>query len=117
LPLFNLICTNVPGSPQPLYSVGRRLLASYPQVPTGYELGFGIAVQSYDGRMCFGITADAQVAPDFTRLRDYLQESNRALCRAAGSKSPDNRAARKSGTAKKTSAITSPEMKRTRVVA
>ena len=41
LPLLNMICTNVPGSPTPLYTVGRRLLASYPHVPTGYELGAG----------------------------------------------------------------------------
>jgi WS/DGAT/MGAT family acyltransferase len=35
VPLFNLICTNVPGSREPLYSMGRRMIASYPQVPTG----------------------------------------------------------------------------------
>ncbi len=30
LPLLNVICTNVPGSPSALYTVGRRLIASYP---------------------------------------------------------------------------------------
>jgi diacylglycerol O-acyltransferase len=84
LPLFNLICTNIPGSRTPLYSVGRRMIASYPQVPTGYELGVGVAVQSYDGRLFFGLTADAQAAPDVTRLRDYLKTAFRDLCRAAG---------------------------------
>jgi hypothetical protein len=49
-------------------------------------LGVGIAVQSYDGRLFFGITADAQAAPDANRLRDYLQTSFRELCRAAGIK-------------------------------
>ncbi len=83
-PLFNLICTNVPGSPTPLYSVGRRMTASYPQVPTGQELGVGVAVQSYDGRMFFGLTADAHAASDVTRLRDYIRASFRELCRAAG---------------------------------
>ncbi len=86
LPLFNMICTNVPGSSVPLYAVGRRMLASYPQVPTGYELGFGIAVQSYAGKMCFGVTADAQAAPDFERMRNDLQNCFRELCRAAGMK-------------------------------
>jgi diacylglycerol O-acyltransferase len=84
VPLFNLICTNIPGSPAPLYSVGRRMIASYPQVPTGQELGVGIAVQSYNGKMFFGLTADAQAAPDVIRLRDYLRASFRDLCRAAG---------------------------------
>lgn len=54
LPLLNMICTNVPGSPAPLYSVGRRMIASYPQVPTGYELGIGCAAQSYDGKIGSG---------------------------------------------------------------
>jgi diacylglycerol O-acyltransferase len=88
LPLFNLICTNIPGSPTALYSLGRRMLASYPQVPTGQELGIGVAVQSYDGKMFFGLTADAHAAPDVTRLRDYLQAAFRDLCRAAGVKKP-----------------------------
>ena len=86
LPLLNIICTNVPGSPTPLYSVGRRLIASYPHVPTGYELGLGVAVQSYDGKLFFGLTADAHVAPDVARLRDYIQTSFQELCQAAGVK-------------------------------
>jgi diacylglycerol O-acyltransferase len=87
VPLLNIICTNVPGSPTALYTVGRRLLASYPHVPTGYELGLGVAVQSYDGKLFFGVTADAHVAPDVARLRDYIQTCFRELCKAAGIKS------------------------------
>ena len=83
-PLLNLICTNVPGSPTPLYSVGKRMLASYPHVPTGYELGVGIAVQSYDGKMCFGLTADADRGRGRRRLRDFIRTSWEELCRAAG---------------------------------
>jgi diacylglycerol O-acyltransferase / wax synthase len=86
LPLLNMICTNVPGSPVPLYSVGRRMLASYPQVPTGYELGIGCAAQSYDGKLGFGITSDTDAAPDADRLRDFLRVSFTELCRAAGVK-------------------------------
>jgi hypothetical protein len=75
--------------------VGRRLLASYPHVPTGYELGLGVAVQSYDGKLFFGLTADAHVAPDVARLRDYIQACFRDLCKAAGVKmAPRTRKAR-----------------------
>ena len=84
LPLLNVICTNVPGSPSALYTVGRRLLASYPHVPTGYELGVGVAVQSYDGKLFFGVTSDAHVAPDVARLRDYIRVCFDELCKAAG---------------------------------
>ncbi len=37
--LMNMIFTNVVGSATALYAVGRRMLAAYPQVPTGYDLG------------------------------------------------------------------------------
>jgi diacylglycerol O-acyltransferase len=94
LPLFNLICTNIPGSPLPLYSVGRRMIASYPQVPTGHELGVGVAVQSYDGKMFFGLTADAKAASDVARLRDYIQAAFRDLSRAAGIKTTRRATAR-----------------------
>ncbi len=84
LPLFNMICTDVPGSPVPLYAAGRRMLACYPQVPTGYEMGVGCAVQSYDGKLFFGLIADAHIAQDVGRLRDFLYDSFAELCRAAG---------------------------------
>ena len=88
LPLFNMICTNVPGSPAPLYAVGRKMLACYPHVPTGYELGVNCAVQSYAGKFFCGLTADAQVVPDVGRLRDMIQTSFRETRRAAGVRNP-----------------------------
>ena len=96
LPLFNIICTNVGGlSPVPLYAAGRRMIASYPQVPTGYELGIGCAVQSYAGKLFFGLIADEHVAPDVDRLRDFLYVSFRELYRAAHiKKSPQVRSRR-----------------------
>ena len=83
LSLLNLICTNVPGSPTALYAVGRKMVASYPHVPTGYELGVNVAVQSYDGNLYCGLTADAQVVPDAEKLRDFIQKSFVELHRAA----------------------------------
>ncbi len=86
VPLFNMICTNVPGSPVPLYAAGRRMLESYPVVPTGWDLGINVAVQSYDGKLFFGLIADAHAASDVNRLRDFLYVSFRELRRAAGAK-------------------------------
>ena len=62
------------------------MLTSYPYVPTGYELGIGIAVQSYAGKFFFGFTADAEAAPDVRRMRDFVQEAFQELSRAAGAK-------------------------------
>lgn len=86
VPVLNMICTNVPGSPTPLYAVGRRMLVAYPQVPTGYDLGVGCAAYSYDGKLCFGLIADTHAAPDVDRLRDFLVLSFRDLQRSAAKK-------------------------------
>jgi diacylglycerol O-acyltransferase len=83
VPLLHMICTNIAGSPTPLYSVGRRMIASYPHVPTGYELGVNCAVQSYNGQLFCGFTADAQVVPDAGRLRDFMRAGFAELARAA----------------------------------
>lgn len=91
-PLLNLICTNVPGSPTPLYCVGKRMLSSYPHVPTGYELGVGVAVQSYNGKMGFGLTADAVAGSDVRYLRDFIRVSWDELCVAAGVRPAPRRA-------------------------
>ena len=97
VPLLNTICTNVPGSPVPLYAAGRRMLECYPHVPTGQELGVNIAVQTYDGRIFFGLTSDTHAAPDAGRLRDFLRTSFEDLCREAGlrKKPPRKKAVRK----------------------
>jgi len=83
VPLLNMICTNVVGSPTPLYAIGRRMLAAYPQVPTGWDLGVGCAVHSYDGKLFFGLIADTHAAPDVDRLRDFLLLSFDELHRSA----------------------------------
>jgi hypothetical protein len=59
------------------------MIAAYPQVPTGYELGVNVAVASYDGKLFFGLIADAEAASDVNRLRDFLYVSFQELSRAA----------------------------------
>jgi diacylglycerol O-acyltransferase len=81
--LLHMICTNVPGSATPLYACGRKMIASYPHVPTGYELGVNCAFQSYDGKLFCGLTADANVVPDVGRLRDLIHRSFAELRHAA----------------------------------
>ncbi len=86
VPLLNMICTNLPGPAVPLYALGRRMVAAYPQVPTGYDLGINCAVQSYDGKLFFGLVADAKVASDVNRLRDFLYTAFEELRAAAAEK-------------------------------
>jgi len=61
---FNLVVTNVPGPQVPMYMAGARMTEVYPHVPLLDNLGLGIALLSYDGRIFWGFSADYDVVPD-----------------------------------------------------
>jgi WS/DGAT/MGAT family acyltransferase len=82
--LFNLTVTNVPGPQFPLYLLGRRLRALYPQVPLTKNTALGIAIMSYDGALDFGLLADYDALPDLDRLAADLEASIDELATAAG---------------------------------
>lgn len=84
VPAFNMVCTNVPGPQHPLYLLGREMLTFHPYVPIGGEMGVGFAIQSYNGKLYFGLTADSACAPDISRLNEFLEEAFGELRRAAG---------------------------------
>jgi diacylglycerol O-acyltransferase len=84
LPPVNMVATNVPGPQVPLYVMGRRMIDYYPYVPVGYGVGCGCAIMSYDQRLYFGLTSDAQAMPDVESLRAFLEDSFVELREAAG---------------------------------
>jgi diacylglycerol O-acyltransferase len=84
LSVCNLICTNVPGPRMPLYLMGRRMIACYPRVPIGGEMGMNVALITYDGAAYFGFTGDAHAVPDLEQLPRFLVESFAELQKAAG---------------------------------
>lgn len=84
IPPFHLVCTNVPGPQFPLYLLGHELLRSYPYVPIGNDMGFCCAMQSYNGRLFIGLTADTEAAPDVDRIRGFVDRSFEELRDAAG---------------------------------
>ena len=61
---FNMVVTNVPGPQFPLYSLGAEMIESYPHVPLIDNLGLGIALMSYNGKLCWGFNADYDLIPD-----------------------------------------------------
>ena len=83
VPIVHMVATNVPGPQVPLYANGRRLLTLYPYVPAGWDVGMGLAIQSYDRKLFFGFTFDAQAAPDGERMKEFLDASFVELCKAA----------------------------------
>jgi len=81
---INMIVTNVPGPQFPLYMLGARLLESFPQVPLLQGTGLGIALFSYDGKVCWGFNADYGLVPDLEAFRDCITRSFEELSDAAG---------------------------------
>ncbi len=73
--MVNLVITNVPGSPRPLYLLGPRMLEFLPYVPLGGNTTVGIAILSYDGHLDVGITADPDAAPDADVLVEGIRRS------------------------------------------
>lgn len=72
-PFVNLVVTNVPGPPVPLYCMGARMHAAYPLVPLTHNLSLGIAILSYCDTLHYGLYADADANPDLDGLGDDLR--------------------------------------------
>lgn len=85
----NLVVTNVPGPPDALYLLGARLVAGHPLVPLFTNQGVGLALFSYDGRLCWGVNADYELVPDVDELIRGLRASFRELVRLA--RTPERR--------------------------
>ncbi len=81
---FNLTVTNVPGPQMPLYVLGRRLRAFYPQVPLVLNTALGIAIMSYDGGLYFGLLGDFDAMDDLEALAGDLAAAIDELASAAG---------------------------------
>ena len=79
----NLMVTNVPGPPFPLYLLGSRIDELYPWVPLFENQGLGIALFSYDGKLTWSIGADWDLVPDVDLFVDDLAAAFRELSRAA----------------------------------
>ena len=73
---YNVVTTNVPGPPIPVYVAGARMLACYPLVPLFANQALGIALFSYAGRLHWGFNADWDAMPD---LHDFVLAVEREL--------------------------------------
>lgn len=66
----NVVISNVPGPPMPLYMAGAKMLTNYPTSIIVHGLALNITVQSYNTSLDFGLMADAAAMPD---VRDLAQ--------------------------------------------
>jgi WS/DGAT/MGAT family acyltransferase len=81
---INMVVTNVPGPQFPLYMFGARMEASYPLVPLLEGTGLGIALLSYDGKLCWGVNADYAMVPDLAAFCAGIERSFAQLKDLAG---------------------------------
>jgi len=78
----NTIVTNVPGPQFPLYLIGAEMEEIYPNVPLMENMGIGIALMSYNGKLCWGFNADYGRVSDIASFVKYIRQS---FMRLAGS--------------------------------
>ncbi|MBC7729476.1 MAG: DUF1298 domain-containing protein, partial [Microbacteriaceae bacterium] len=76
----NLVISNVPGPPVPLYMAGARMRSNYPTSIVVHGMALNITVQSYDQQMDFGLMADAAAMPDVRALAEALRVAFDDLC-------------------------------------
>src|SRR3954471_25033884 len=81
---FNVVVTNVPGPQVPLYLMGRELEDLIPMVPLAPNQGLGIAIMSYNGRICFGLVGDYDLLYDLDDLEHDFYAALAELAAAAG---------------------------------
>ena len=77
--MVNLVVTNVPALPVPLYAAGARMLEAFPVVPLGANLSVGVAVLSYAGALTATLTADDRACPDVDDIATGIERSPDAL--------------------------------------
>lgn len=64
------VMTNVPGPARPLYLAGSCIDSLMFWVPQAGDIGMGVSILSYDGRVQFGVAADRGLCPDPERIAD-----------------------------------------------
>lgn len=70
--VMDLMITNIPGPPIPLYFMGAELLEIFPYVPLVQHTTVGIAIVSYNGRLDFGLSGDWDTTADLGVLADGI---------------------------------------------
>ncbi len=74
-PVHNLIVSNVPGPPIPLYTAGARVAGVYPFGPLLEGAGLNLTVLSNMGHVDFGVIACRELVPDVWDIADGFADA------------------------------------------
>jgi diacylglycerol O-acyltransferase / wax synthase len=81
--IHNLVISNVPGPPVPLYFIGAKIEGLYPLGPVFHGAGLNVTVMSSDGKVHVGAIACRELVPEPWRLTEKFPEELDSLHRAA----------------------------------
>ncbi len=87
-PVHNLIVSNVPGPPFPLYFAGAETVAAYPMGPVMEGCGLNVTVFSYMESVDIGFMVDRELVPDVWAMADAVEPALQELVDAAGLPTP-----------------------------
>ncbi len=93
---YNVVVTNVPGPPFPLYILGAPMKAIFPLVPIMRNQNLGIALFSYNGGLHWGFNADWEGFPDVHEFVEDLEASFDEYKRLAAARAPEMSASEES---------------------
>jgi diacylglycerol O-acyltransferase len=88
----NLVVSNAPGPPVPLYLAGARLLELFPMMPTMGNLTLVVAAVSYAGQLNLTAVADRDRCPDLEVFTQGVGSALDDLTRAGGLVTVETRA-------------------------
>jgi len=83
LRVFNMVVTNVPGPPMPLYLLDAPVVAAYPLVPLYENQALGFALLSYAGGLFVGLACDWDRVGDLYEATAAFSEAFDELRQAA----------------------------------
>ncbi len=82
-PLCNLVVSNVPGSPVPIYLAGAKLSSIYPVSAIANGTGLNVTIMSYLDGISIGAVADREQMPDLPVIVEAMREEVAALLAVA----------------------------------
>jgi WS/DGAT/MGAT family acyltransferase len=81
--LANVVISNVPGPPVPLFMAGARMVTFHPLSICIHGVALNITVQSYAGSVDFGLIACKKAAPDLHDLARDIEDAHAQLLQLA----------------------------------
>jgi hypothetical protein len=76
---INLLTSNLPGPPQPMYIAGAKILELFQIGVVQGNVAVQVGALSYAGQLNFGIVADANLVPDLTVFANGMTEDLQRL--------------------------------------